>query len=403
MSVSVDQILQRMITDACNMDPNLIGKITQGTSIYIRFATAASAIWGLYKQLDWTVDQIFPSTMSKKSLEKFATERGKDVSEMTGADILEFVIQYLRKPPSGGKASDYERWALETVSNGSVVEMQSSMVKTSSSTITVNAANLIDPKKTSTIGFAVGSSDVNKYVIIDFGSSKSIFGIGLGFTTYRNASFDIYSSADGSAWTKRTTLNTSKWSMDDFEAVDAQYWKIQLSSIDSLASWQTASLNTVKCYGLEFYTDDTVHESADYAKTIANGKGVGTMSILLAPVALSMRLMETVRKHCEDEGPVAPREIFVSVQRESTVNLYVDIDDDGDMNEEAFRSDVEKYFAELHAGDIFVKAQIIVFAIKNGATNATVSYTVNGGTSITADSYTPDAEEKLVLGELTEV
>lgn len=402
MSVSVDQILQRMITDAHNLDPNL--NISQGTETYIRFATNASAIWGLYKQYDWTVDQIFPSTMSKESLEKYATERGKDVSEMTGADILEFVIQYLRKPPSGGKSSDYERWALETVSNGSVVPMQASMVKTSSSTITVNAANLIDPKKTSTIGFAVGSSDVNKYVIIDFGSSKSIFGIGLGFTTYRNASFDIYSSTDGSAWTKRTTLNTSKWSMDDFDAVDARYWKIVLKSIASLESWQTASLNTVKCYGIEFYTDDTVRESADYAKTIANGKGVGTMSILLAPVTLSMRLMETVRKHCEDEGPVAPREIFVSVQRESTVNLYVDIDvdGDGDMNEEAFRSDVEKYFAELHAGDIFVKAQIIVFAIKNGATNATVSYTVSG-TSITADSYTPDAEEKLVLGELTEV
>lgn len=401
MSVSVDQILQRMITDAHNLDPNL--NISQGTETYIRFATNASAIWGLYKQYDWTVDQIFPSTMSKESLEKFATERGKDVSEMTGADILEFVIQYLRKPPSGGKASDYERWALETVSNGSVVPMQASMVKTSSSTITVNAANLIDPKKTSTIGFAVGSSDVNKYVIIDFGSSKSIFGVGLGFTTYRNASFDIYSSTDGSAWTKRTTLNTSKWSMDDFEAVDAQYWKIQLSSIDSLASWQTASINTVKCYGIEFYTDDTVRESADYAKTIANGKGVGTVSILLAPVSLSMRLIENVRKHCEEEGPVAPREIFVSVQSESTVNLNVEISGFENLDESAFRSDVEKYFDSLQAGDMFVKAQIIVFAIKHGASNATVTYTVNGGTSLSEDSYKPSPEEKLVLGELTEV
>ena len=401
MSVSVDQILQRMITDAHNLDPNL--NISQGTETYIRFATNASAIWGLYKQYDWTVDQIFPSTMSKESLEKFATERGKDVSEMTGADILEFVIQYLRKPPSGGKSSDYERWALETVSNGSVVPMQASMVKTSSSTITVNAANLIDPKKTSTIGFAVGSSDVNKYFIIDFGSSKSIFGVGLGFTTYRNASFDIYSSTDGSAWTKRTTLNTSKWSMDDFDAVDAQYWKIVLKSIGSLESWQTASLNTVKCYGIEFYTEEDSHESADYAKTIANGKGVGTMSILLAPVSLSMRLIENVRKHCEEEGPVAPREIFVSVQSESTIDLYVNVAGFENLDETAFRSDVEKYFDSLQAGDIFVKAQIIVFAIKHGASNATVTYTVNGGTSLSADYYKPSPEEKLVLGELTEV
>lgn len=403
MSVSVDQILQRMITDACNMDPNLIGKITQGTSIYIRFATAASAIWGLYKQLDWTVDQIFPSTMSKESLEKFATERGKDVSEMTGADILEFVIQYLRKPPSGGKSSDYERWALETVSNGSVIEMEASMVNTSGSTIAVNASNLITPKNIDTIGFEVGSTDVNKYVIIDFGSSKNVFGIGLGFTTKRAAEFDVYSSTDGTSWTKQGTVGAAKWSMDDFDAVDAQYWKIVLKSIGSLESWQTASLNTVKCYGIEFYTEEDSHESADYAKTIANGKGVGTMSILLAPVSLSMRLIENVRKHCEEEGPVAPREIFVSVQSESTIDLYVNVAEFGNLDETAFRSDVEKYFDSLQAGDIFVKAQIIVFAIKHGASNATVTYTVNGGTSLSADSYKPSPEEKLVLGALTEV
>lgn len=116
-----------------------------------------------------------------------------------------------------------------------------------------------------------------------------------------------------------------------------------------------------------------------------------------------MRLIENVRKHCEEEGPVAPREIFVSVQSESTIDLYVDVAGFENLDESAFRSDVEKYFDSLQAGDIFVKAQIIVFAIKHGASNATVTYTVNGGTSLSADYYKPSPEEKLVLGELTEV
>ena len=92
MAISIDTILQRMIVDAENMNPALIGTITQGTETYIRFSVAASAIWGVYKQLDWTVDQIFPSTMSKESLEKFATERGKDVDGLTGPELLSFVL-----------------------------------------------------------------------------------------------------------------------------------------------------------------------------------------------------------------------------------------------------------------------------------------------------------------------
>ena len=118
MAISVDTILQRMITDAENLDPSLIGTITQGTQTYIRFATAASAIWGVYKQLDWTVDQIFPSTMSKESLEKFATERGKDPDGLTGAELLSFVLSYLRKPPSGGKTSDCRNHRPSSTANG---------------------------------------------------------------------------------------------------------------------------------------------------------------------------------------------------------------------------------------------------------------------------------------------
>ena len=398
MSPSVDTILQRMITDAENMNPALIGTITQGTETYIRFATAASAIWGAYKQIDWTLDQIFPSTMSKESLEKFATDRGKDVDGLTGAELLSFVLSYLRKPPSGGKPTDYERWALEAVSGGSVIEMSQSMV---SGTMTVNAEALCTPKNKDSIAFSVGLSDVGKYVIIDFDDEKDIAGVGLGFTTVRGAVFKIYSSTDGETWTLRSSLGATGWSMDTFNKVTARFWKIALNSIDPLESWMTESLHDVKCFGVEFYDDDGSQEKAIMARVFKNAYGAGTVAILLAPVTLSMKHLETVRQHCDDEGPAAPKEIFVSVQRETTVDVKVNATVSGSFDNTTFSSDVQKYFAELNAGDMIVTAQIEVFAIKSGATTATVTTSVNGAAYTDDHTVRADADQKFTLGTLT--
>ena len=400
MAISVDAILQRMITDACNMNPNLVGKITQGTETYIRFATAASAIWGAYKQLDWTLDQIFPSTMSKESLEKFAIERNKDPEGLTGAELLSFVLNYLRKPPSGGKPTDYERWALETVSAGAVVPITPSMV--SGSSFSVDADAFCNPKDKESIAFSVGFASSSRYVKVDFGEPQKITGVGLGFTTSRGARIGILSSANDNVWVVQGTVEASGWSVLNFsEAETFRYWMIRVDSIDPLENWQTPSLHDVKCFGAEFYTDDETQERATFAKTMKNPYGVGTVGILLAPVTLSMKMLEAVRKHCEDEGPVAPKEIFVSVQRETPVNVKVVLTLSGAFNSETFQSDVEKYFAELKAGDMIVTAQFVVFAIKNGATNATVQTSVNGAAYTDAATIEASADQKFTLGTLS--
>ena len=402
MAISVDTILQRMITDACNMNPNLIGTITQGTETYIRFATAASAIWGVYKQLDWTVDQIFPSSMSKESLEKFAQERGKDVDNLTGAELLAYVLEFLRKPPSGGKSTDYERWALETSSNGAVASIAPSMVSASAG-IGFDASALLDSKNRESIGLSFDSGDVGNSVIIDFGSSQKIFGVGLGFTTSRGADFRVYSSTDGSNWSQRSSLSSAHWSMDTFTAVEAQYWKVELHAIESLESWMDPTLHNVLCYGLELYTDEEHIERPTYAKALKNAHGVGTMAVLLAPVSLSMRALDTVREHCEDEGPVAPKEIFVSVQRETAVNVRVTVEGFNNFDETAFRQEVQKYFSELKAGDKFVAAQIIVFVIKAGGVDAVVETSVGESSYAETSTLTAQPDQKFVLGLLNAV
>lgn len=399
MAVTVDQIFQRMVTDAKNIDPLI--NISQGTETYIRFATAASAIWGLYKQMDWTLDQIFPTTMNQANLEQWANDRGLDYSNLTASELLTLILSYLRNPKSGGKPSDYERWALEASSTGKAVELESSMI--SGNMPDLSAANAVKPHDRENIAFTCGSSDTEKYVVIDLGGSKEIFGIGLGFITNRPASFNVYTSDDGSTWTKQGKVDAAYWwAMATFESVSTRYVKVELDEIEALESWQTASLNAVKCFGIEIYEPAESDEAPSTSRCLKNHYGVGTVLMLIGPSTLSMRCCEAVRVKCEDEGPVAPREIWVNVPVETTLSLRVTVSDLSNMNEDGFREDVTKYFADLSAGDLFIPAQIVVFVLKHGGSNAVVEVSKNGGAwqEQTSAIYPENETDQFVLGEL---
>ena len=400
MALTVDQIFNRMVIDAQNLNPLI--NVSQGTETYIRLATAASALWGLYKQMDWTLDQIFPSTMNQESLKKWADERGLDYSNLTASELLKLILSYIRKPKSGGKPSDYERWALEASSTGKAVELESSMI--SGNMPDLSAANAVKPHDRENIAFTCGSSDTEKYVVIDLGGSKEIFGIGLGFITNRLASFNVYTSDDGSTWTKQGKVDVAYWwAMTTFDsAVSARYVKIELEEIETLESWQTASLNTVKCFGIEIYEPAESDEAPSTSRCLKNYYGVGTVLMLIGPRTLSMRCCEAVRVKCEEEGPVAPREIWVNVPVETTLSLRVTVSDLSYMDEDSFREDVAKYFADISAGDLFIPAQIVVFVLKNGGTNAVVEVSKNGGVYQvqTAAIYPENETDQFVLDEL---
>lgn len=398
MSVTVDQILQRMIVDARNYNPTI--KISQGTENYIRFAAAASAIWGLYKQMDWTLDQIFPTTMNQESLEQWANDRGLDYSNLTASELLTLILSYLRNPKSGGKPSDYERWALEASSTGKAIGLESSMI--SGTMPDLNAANAVKPHDRENIAFTCGSSDTEKNVVIDLGDSKKIFGIGLGFITNRPASFGVFTSDEGQAWTRQGKLDAAYWwAMTDFSEVSARYVKIELEEIEALESWQTESLNEVKCFGIEIYEPNATKETPSTARCLDNFYGVGTVLMLLGPSSLSMRCCEAIRAKCEYEGPVAPREIWTNVPTELVLSLCVTVQGLQNMNEEAFREDATKYFADLEPGDLFIPAQIVVYVLKNGGTNATIEVSYNGGEYQEQTDAIPSGKtEQFTLGDL---
>lgn len=398
MSVTVDQILQRMLVDAKNYNPTI--KISQGTETYIRFATAASAIWGLYKQMDWTLDQIFPTTMNQESLEQWANDRGLDYSNLTASELLTLILSYLRNPKSGGKPSDYERWALEASSTGAAAALTASMI--TGNMPNLSAANAVKPHDRNGIAFTCGSSDTEKNVVIDLGDSKEIFGIGLGFITNRPATFGVFTSDDGQAWTRQGKIDAAYWwAMTDFSEVSARYVKVELEEIEALESWQTESLNEVKCFGVEVYEPTETNEAPTSSRCLHNHYGVGTVLMLIGPSTLSMRCCEAVRAKCEYEGPVAPREIWANVPTEPVLSLRVTVQGLQNMDEDSFREDVAKYFADLEPGNLFIPAQIVVFVLKNGGTNATIEVSQNGGEYQEQTDAIPSGKtEQFTLGDL---
>ena len=107
-----DELLDAILADWRNQFPE--ADTSQGSLIFIRSACYASALWGLYNYQDWISRQIFPDTAESEHLVHHAWIRGlsRTYGE-TDAALLERLLDYIRRPPAGGNASDYEKWAKE--------------------------------------------------------------------------------------------------------------------------------------------------------------------------------------------------------------------------------------------------------------------------------------------------
>jgi len=398
MSETVDSILQRMLTRVKGLNPN--ANTSKGSSLYISMASEATEIWGLYKQNDWTLDQVFPDTASVTTREREAALYGISTASLTSAEVLTALFSRYRKPPSGGKIRDYERWAMEVSSAGKAATLSASMV---TGTFTdLSADNLIHPHA-GTTGFVVADGDVSKYLTIDLSTSQPIFGLGLGTYSSRESAFSVSSSdsLDGPWIAQGSVTLTNGWIQISFTEVSARYWRIALTSMDTLDSSITdVSLHTIAVYGIELYGSSSSTEAATKVKGHKNFYGVGTVGMVLEGDSLSKRFTEAVREHLEDEGPVAPKEIFVFPSATRTLSLRVA--PTGSISSPlAFKTAVAQYFAGLGTGDPFIPAQVIVYAIINGATDASVSVSVDGGAyAVQTTSMLSTALQQFILGSV---
>lgn len=109
---SYDELLNAELTDWANQFPG--ADISKGSLIYVKSAAHASALWGLYQYQRWIADQIFPDTADSAHLEHHAWVRGliRKAGE-TDAALLSRLLDWIRRPPSGGNRYDYVKWALE--------------------------------------------------------------------------------------------------------------------------------------------------------------------------------------------------------------------------------------------------------------------------------------------------
>ena len=398
MSKSVDFYLQRLITEAKGINPDI--NCSVGSDTYIRFQSTASIAWGLDKQKDWTVDQIFPTSQAKASLEHTAGDLGLTVTDLTTAEILTNILARLRNPPAGGKIGDYETWALEVSSTGSSLALTAAMF--SSSTLSEFASAAAVASHTDTQAFSAATGDEGKHCIIDLGFSKSVFGMGIGTRGSRVCTFYVHSSDDGTTWTQRGTLvSTFWWAMKTFTAVEARYWKVTIAAVEELGESLEEEYNPYTCCGIELYTDESTIEKATTVDGQMDAYGAGTVLMVVEPSTLSMRFLESCRAYLYAKGPVSPRELWVETSSEIALDLRITIT--GTLSSESlFGIEVAQYFAGMGVGEMWIPAQILVYAVKYGATNAVVEMSTDNGTSWTTvtNVVTAGSKEKYVLDEV---
>lgn len=115
---SFDELLNGILTDYRNQNPDI--DISQGSLVFIKSACLASALWGLYHNLDYLSRQIFPDTADDDNVIRHAAIRGLEQrSTETVAELQTRLLDYIRRPPAGGNRYDYVKWALSVEGVGS--------------------------------------------------------------------------------------------------------------------------------------------------------------------------------------------------------------------------------------------------------------------------------------------
>lgn len=111
LSKDFDTLLNEILTDYRNQFPGI--DTTRGSLVFIKSACLASALWGVYRAIEYQSRQIFPDTAGALNLEHHAWVRGLSRrSGETDAELLARLLSLIRRPPAGGNKNDYEQWAL---------------------------------------------------------------------------------------------------------------------------------------------------------------------------------------------------------------------------------------------------------------------------------------------------
>jgi uncharacterized phage protein gp47/JayE len=350
---SFDDLLEQILNTYSNLDES--PDVTIGSITYIKAACLASMLWGLYKYDDYLANQIFVDSCDTDSLNHFGVIFGVSrISGETDNDYAGRIQDYLRQPPAGGTALDYERWALATPATlGDIQEdFTPSAVDTGASQITT-IQSWVDGAKvrfTSTGTLPGGlTAGVDYYV--------------LQISTYV---MQVSTSSGGSP----VTLSTQGTNVHTIVPQDTTTYTVASAGILTPPTMSPGSVGVI----ITPSDESILGTGADL--TLANA---------------CLTYIETLR-------PVTASGTTVLPAIRQVEDVTISITPYTDLLAETIKADVTGYMNSLTAHETLLVAKLTAIAITDGATNAVVSLpTVDVGTTTIAHIIRPGNIQVLAI------
>lgn len=295
-----DTLLTDILTDYSNLDSS--PDISAGSMVFINGSVLASMLWGLYRYQDWIAKQHFPDLADTTNLNHHGslydiTRLGAD----TDATYLNKILNFLRQPPAGGNANDFENWALdqdETAIEYDGVTYYNAIVSIVSAPDNIlGTVGIYTIPDDESIVNVIKSSGTNSHVVVD-----KLKDTAADFVTDGVAIGDpVTNSATGLAALVTAVDDLQNLSLDTdiFPATPVAY--IVGAAEELLRRATEDYIDTVRPIGMlsaGVYASDPVTQAVQIDVTAATGENVDTEAIEDAIEALmnAMKPGETLHK-----------------------------------------------------------------------------------------------------------
>lgn len=346
-----DQILSDTLTDYQNLDS--APDVTEGSPVFVTATVTSSAIYGLYRYLDYLANQIFPDTADTANLNHWGSIYGiARLLDESDSDYAQRILLYIQRPPAGGTAKDYYDWALAAVpAPGIPANRQESIapaaINTGTDIITLDGVTNI-----------YGWVDADPIQFTTTGTLPSGLSTGVTYYAIKVSTTEIQVSATsgGSALalgTQGTGIHTIAHAP---QPSDSNAWYVAdakvVTPMDTLSPTQPGIVTIALVPNDESIVDPL---NAYYAAT--------------------WTLTEITRLYVESKRPVTANKTTVemeSIDVASVGNLTMTVNP-LTAPVAQIQADIEAYINSLDPGQTLYQSQLEAIALRDGAINAVVT------------------------------
>lgn len=366
-----------------------------GSLINADASALSVAVWGLYKNQSWIVQNMLPDATSKDILERWARIYGIITVGKSSTQILTELTERLRNPAAGGNKADIERWAREANSNGILnlpLEEPSPATITNSGFNDFNEDNFTDGDELttafSTFGGGAGSSFKLDYGV---GFAKDL--VGSGFWKYVSESvfFKVEYSEDDATFVEVVS---------SYELIGLGYSFANWDSVGAKRIWRfTMTASTVLDISIgevEFYEAGV--EFVNSAVCYPNYGAIGTFHLVCSrnQERITNKLLDGIAEIIDFKIPISPHEYWVIRPSRKPITVIVNVIGDN-LNTGIMETQTRNYIKSLAPGQTFIKGQVEVICYQNGATNV---ITIEPTANITAEEFEEIVEKSIKINQI---